>query len=185
MYQVSTSLATGATEPITLTQLKNWLKIHADITEDDDLITSMITECREWAETYTGQTLIAKNVVEKFDSFGTCLQLFASPVRSITSIQYYDSDNTQQTLSAENYSLISGLQNAEIYPAVDQTFPGVAVRPDAITVTYVAGFESVPGEIITAMRHILAKTYEKREDPVHQLKTAAEHYLDRSIRFHL
>ena len=55
---------TSGDEPISLSEAKNWLKI--DFTTDDDLITMIITAVREFAENYTGLSLIAKTI-EYFD----------------------------------------------------------------------------------------------------------------------
>lgn len=51
---------TGLTEPITLTEAKNYLKV--DFTTDDTLIGLLITSVREQAEKYTGLSLIAKTL---------------------------------------------------------------------------------------------------------------------------
>ena len=43
-----------STEPVTLTEAKNYLKLPSGTTTDDNLITDLITVCRQELEGYTG-----------------------------------------------------------------------------------------------------------------------------------
>lgn len=52
--------AESATEPVSLQQAKNWLKV--DIDDDDALITELITSARQDCENYLCMSLIARTV---------------------------------------------------------------------------------------------------------------------------
>lgn len=53
-----------STEPVSLTEMKLWLKV--DFSDDDDLITSLITAVREKIEVFIGKSLVSKTI-EFFD----------------------------------------------------------------------------------------------------------------------
>ena len=55
-------------ELVSLADMKNYLRVE-DITEDDDLITGLIKAAREYAETYTGKSLVKKLYTQYLDSF--------------------------------------------------------------------------------------------------------------------
>lgn len=68
------------------------------------------------------------------------LRLPLEPVQSVTSVQYYDASNVLQTVDASKYALYTD----ELGPFVRMdpkvfAWPAVAVRPDAVKVTFVAG----------------------------------------------
>jgi len=61
-------------EPVSLADAKVWLKVHPDVTDDDDLIRALIKTARVWAESGTGQALMEQTVAQVWDclpSYGT------------------------------------------------------------------------------------------------------------------
>lgn len=56
-------------EPVSLTQAKNFLRLEADFTMDDDLISTLIVAGRELTETFTGLSLVQKGYLQVLDSF--------------------------------------------------------------------------------------------------------------------
>ena len=92
-----------ATEPITLTEAKAHLRV--DDSYDDTYINTLITTARLYCERFLNQSLITQTwqlFLDSFPSNGLIL-LKHGPVISLTSIKYYDSDNTEQTLSSDDY----------------------------------------------------------------------------------
>lgn len=111
-------------ELVSLADMKNYLRVE-DITEDDDLITGLIKAAREYAETYTGKSLVKKLYTQYLDSFpyftdtvmsqmayppsyyalprysttlwnySQMIKLFRSPLEQITKITYTDSASGQ------------------------------------------------------------------------------------------
>ena len=59
--------AAPATEPITLTEAKLWLKV--DDSTDDDLITALIIAARQACEDYTHRSLITQTWQMTLDRF--------------------------------------------------------------------------------------------------------------------
>lgn len=76
-------------------------------------------------------------------------EIFLEPIASVDSIKYYDSNNTQQTLSTANYDVfLNG------YPVkIDITSePSLYDRPDAIEITITTGYVTTPEDVKHALR---------------------------------
>ena len=57
----------AASEPITLTEAKNFLRV--DGTDDDTLISALISAAREMCESYCRRILVTTTIDEYFDGF--------------------------------------------------------------------------------------------------------------------
>ena len=109
-----------AVEPIVLAQVKNWLRLGPNITNDDLLIAGLVQAAREEVERITGRSLINKGYRQSLDSFpyftdsvmsqmayppayyslprysttlwnySQMIKLLRSPLQSITSLSYTD-----------------------------------------------------------------------------------------------
>lgn len=184
----SYAVTTGpASEPITLTEAKNHLKV--DFSADDDLITALIVAAREEAESYTNRKLLPQTITEKFDAFavvdpvhnpGQHLVLSASPLRAITSIAYKDENGSDQTLSSATYITHDYEMPPRVGLAYGQSWPSTYSQDQSVTVTYTVGYDdadSVPAAIKQAMLLIIGFLYDNRQDSVSRLPTASEKLL--------
>jgi hypothetical protein len=74
----------------------------------------------------------------------------------VTSVTYYDTDNSLQTLSSSNYSvLLSTDGHGRVVWASTATLPSLYDRPDAVIVTFTTGYAdlaSVPPAAVQAMK---------------------------------
>ena len=68
---------------------------------------------------------------------GSVIGLEMPPILKVESIQYYDDDNVSQTVSS--YDLCSKTEPGELRPELDETWPDIYSRWDAITITFWAG----------------------------------------------
>jgi hypothetical protein len=68
---------------------------------------------------------------------GREVKLPSRPIQSVSSFTYYDSVNTLQTLSTSIYSLDA--QSRAIRLTWNESWPVLAIRWDAVAITYVAG----------------------------------------------
>jgi uncharacterized phiE125 gp8 family phage protein len=99
------------------------------------------------AERYTGARFVTQTVESTWEAF--CEDVGVYPVNSITSVQYYDADNSLQPFTAYTRNLVG------LYPLIRPTdvWPQVYDRPDAVKYTLVVGNDAadVPSDVKAAI----------------------------------
>ncbi len=160
-------------EPLELDEAKSHCRVTHNF--EDALFTRWIAAAREFAETWTGRQLMPATWKLWLPDFwcGPYLELPRAPLSSVTSIAYYDGDNASQTWSSSNYLVLapSGpkCRPGRVEIAYGQVFPTTYYRPDAVTVTWAAGYASataVPSAIKAALLLLVAEMNERREEVV-------------------
>lgn len=142
-------------EPITITDVKNWLKV--DFDDEDTLITSLITQIREIAEEASGLSLVEKTIEyfeEDRELISDWLKLPYPEHDEITEVIL---DGT--TLTASNYS-VTGLTQ-KIIKVTGTVTATDTLNDNGLKVTYTAK-GTCPSGIKLAMFKSIAETYEKR-----------------------
>jgi len=169
--------------PVSIAYVKEHSKV--DYADEDTVLAGYLNAAIAEAEMYCNRALMAQTITQKVDCWPTGnIRLFRSPVQSVTHVKYIDTDEAEQTLATTVYGVTSVKEPAEIYLKKDQTWPSTASRPEAIEIEYVAGYADatfVPETTKQAICLLTASHYEKREDYVKKLKTAAESLLDLSM----
>jgi uncharacterized phiE125 gp8 family phage protein len=148
------TLSTAPTaEPVTLAELKANCRI--DVTDHDDLLTSLLLTAREYLEEVTWRSFITQTWVLRTNAFSDPIYLPRPPLASITSIKYYDTGGTEQTLSTDVYE-------AGIYDDIGvarlkylQCWPACRGHEDDITITYVAGYGATASTVPQPLRHAI------------------------------
>jgi uncharacterized phiE125 gp8 family phage protein len=157
-----------AVEPVSLVEAKLWARVEVDT--DDALVSSLITGARALVELRTNRKLITQTVVLRMDAFPRRIQITQAPVQSITSITYIDPDGVEQTLASSEYTADLHSRAPRIVPAWSKSWPSTRIVPNAVAVTFVAGYgddaSDVPESIKTAMKMIVSANYENRQDVV-------------------
>lgn len=171
-----------ALEPVVLADAKNHLRV--DVTDDDTLITLLISAARRYAEAYCERSFITQTWKLTLDSFPTgdmavpfgvpyslpdsALLLERGAVQSITSIQYTAMDGTTQTMPPANYAADFSGDLARVTPAFGQIWPIPLPQIGAVQVTYVAGYGAAAASVPEGIRQwIMMRTntlYENREE---------------------
>lgn len=151
---------------VTLVEAKAHLRV--DTSDDDTLITAMITAATEAAEQATGRAIMAQTWELTLDAFPAALELTRVPVDSITSVTYVDLDGTDQTLSALLYSLDNAddFGPAYVVPAYGTEWPETRDEINAVQVRYAAGYTdaaAVPESIKSWIKLQVGAMYENRE----------------------
>lgn len=167
MYKVTVK---PSFEPVSISEAKEWLKIHPDVVEDDSLIRSLIASSRVWAEANTGQALISQTVEQVWDWMPDTrvFDLSMPPVSAVSSVKYLDTDGNYQTWASTNYT--ADLFSNRVVVKASVSLPNTSElneRPNVWKVTYTAGNATalaVDGNIKTAMLLQIAMMYENRED---------------------
>lgn len=96
------------------------------------------------------------------------IRLPIRPVQSVTSVEYYDDSGALQTLASDQYRLVRNTAGESvIVPTESAIWPATQDRPDAITVSLVAGYGDAPSDVPAGIRAagllLVADLYEHRE----------------------
>lgn len=157
------SLVTGPTkEPISIGQLKCRVNLAIDDDSHDCYLTELVKECREEVESDLDILCCTQTWQLQTDAIMHGLQLYKSPVQSISSIQYYDAGGTLTTLPTSIYDFDS--TNRKIFLKTNQIWPPVEERWDAWKITYLVGYVTVPAIVEKAIL-LLAENYFLARDP--------------------
>lgn len=153
-----------AVEPVTADELKTHDRVST--TSETAYLNSLITIARINIEQLVSRALINQTIELTFDRFpsGRVIELERSPVSSISSLQYL-TGGSYATYSAANYSL-SKTSPARLVLKTGYSWPDIDTEPDAVKVTYVAGYganaASVPAPLIHAVKFLATHLYEHR-----------------------
>lgn len=169
---VSSLLADSGEEPITLEQAKQHLRVYG--VDDDAYITMLITAARQMAEGRLNRTIMPRELVATFDSWGHALRLFKPPVLSIEAITYIDTEGVEQTLTAGFLTNLMA-EPARVVLDYGSAWPALQSRVGAVTVRYRAGYESgtVPYPIIQWMLLAIGTMFNNRETLINGVSSAA------------
>lgn len=156
-------------EPADLLSLDE-AKRHLAVSHDDDnaLIAGLIAAATQHFDGWSGvlgRALVTQSWRQDFCGFSSRMALPLGPAASITSVTHFDSSNVTQTLATSVYGLFTDARGPYVGLKPDQAWPSVYSRPDAVSVTYVAGQDAgdVPAQIKTAILLLVAHWYERRE----------------------
>jgi len=166
--RVSWALVTGpVAEPITLEEAKRHARISQ--TNDDVTIQTFITAAREQAEECLGRGLLTQTWQMTLDQWYSTIWLpRAAPLQSITTVQYYDTAGTLQTLASSVYDTDTVSRPARIVLKPAQSWPSLQSNrlTPRVIVTYVIGWSSatlVPERIKQGIRMYVAYLDANRE----------------------
>ena len=94
----------GVTEPVTLAEVKNYLRITND--RDDDYINSIIPNARIRAERYLNSDIVSKQRREYFDQITEAINLRYAPIASVDSVVI-----DGETMTVDTDYTVEGLDN--------------------------------------------------------------------------
>lgn len=171
-------------EPVSLSDAKIHLRVDHD--DEDQLIYILVQAATELAENFTGRSFITQTRQMKLDNFpyyrgqyyNNCVGTITiqhSPLISISGtdaatspntlgVTYYDENETLQTLSASDYWVDSSSGIPRL--VVKNSWPSTFTMPNAVTITYTAGYgnaNAVPAQIKQAILLMIGHLYEHRE----------------------
>ena len=173
-----------ASEPDTLESAKRYLRVTVDA--DDAIITAAIASAREQFELATSRQVITAKweaywpwfpgwIDAPYDGlhyesrYRSRLKLPRPPLQRVESVEYRNDAGEYETFPAAKYVTMAPAELRAsvgwIEPAPDEVWPDTRVRPDAVKVTYVAGYDpgSVPPMILSTIRALMGSEYENRK----------------------
>jgi hypothetical protein len=189
-----TVVSVSSTEPVTTQEVGDWLRVDSD--QEDDTLSLLITTARQSLELWTRRAIVPTTFRLGLDRFpwgrasARCesdwmvgdgrgsdysdrtllhrreIRLPRPPLVAVSSITYVDTAGATQTLDASAYQVDAADEPARIVPAYATFWPTARHQPNAVQVTYTAGYATpaaVPATIRTAMRLLIGGWYENRE----------------------
>ena len=162
-YQITSE---PATEPITTAEAKAHLRV--DFSDEDTIIDTYIVAARKFCEHYTGRVFITQTWRQNENAFKSEMLLMVNPIVSLTSLKYYDTDESQQTLtdSSANFQKDFNSDVGRIIEGLTNAFPSIGDTVNPIEIITVCGYgaaSAVPVDIKNAIKIMTAHFYENRE----------------------
>lgn len=155
-YQVVTP---PETEPVSLDAVKLHLRlIPGDDSEDEQIITPLITMAREFCENVTGRALSPQTIAAYPPSDMQRVLLPMPPLVEVERINTYDEAGNSRTLAQDAYTVdtVDGLVTLG-------TLPGNLRTHNPVEIIYRTGRENIPGPIRQAILLLVGHYYENRE----------------------
>jgi len=170
-YSLTQTVAPAA-EPITLDEAK--LHLRVDSTDEDTLVTGLIKAAREMAEAYTRRQFITATFTAKYNNFpdsGGDICIPRTPLGSVSSITYTDSNGSARTLSTDVYEIISDDTESWVVLKPLQSWPSAqSGKRNGVVMTFTAGYgpasTDVPEAARSGMLMLIGHLYENRESVV-------------------
>lgn len=170
-------------EPVSLADMRDWLRLDSDNTSYDTAIRMLTRAMREQAETITGRCFIPRQLRANYarwgcSEYGATIELPVAPLVRVDSVKYIDTDGVLQTLNASLYSTYYDREPACIVAAYGEVWPSLRFVPNAVQVTFIAGYapgspdneadyqESMPDSLKLWMQSKVATHNEFREQVI-------------------
>lgn len=164
---VPTRTVEPETLPLTVDEVMRALKIDGD--DEVEYVNFLIASATSHLDGPTGilgRCLVTQTWLISYPEFSDRIWLPVAPVSSITSITYRDSDNDSATVSGGDYALYNYSAGAAVETSDGASWPSTYTRPDAVTITFVAGYgaaSAVPPAIKHAMLLLIGHHFENRQ----------------------
>jgi uncharacterized phiE125 gp8 family phage protein len=174
-YSMLRVLSSTFAPVVTRTEVKQYLRIN--IPDDDALIDDLLFMAHEALEHDANLCLNTYTIAETFKEFPgqhgvysypwlgynwqymgvsthSTIVLMRRPLQSVTSITYFDTQNSPQTVSPTAYIVEKPTYTHGWVAPLISEFPLTTTREDAVTITYVAGYTTgnVPFRIQQAIK---------------------------------
>lgn len=145
LLSVKFSYSGEITEPVSLAEAKEYLRI--DFSDDDTLITSLITSARQKCEKILGLVLVDTTVKALYKNNGTIVELFYGPIKS----------------DEDGIPIITGFDDSDSIKGWDGNV-WIESQQHELNLTYDSGWEETPDWAKNAILKQVAWDYENRGD---------------------
>jgi len=152
--------------------------LRVDISDDDTYIGSLITAARKYCEEYLDRALVSQQLTMRMDTFPYEFELprppmAASGTLTATTVTYAldpgssgTATPTTATLSASSYRVDRDATPGRIRTVYNGTWPSHLTDPNAVTVTWWAGYGAAGSDVPQTIRHamlmLIGHMYEQR-----------------------
>lgn len=163
---VTTAPSVDAVDVLGMSRVKEHLRV--DGTQDDDLIRSYAQAAFDHIEGVTWRALVTQTLKLTLPRFATPILLPRDPIQSVDSVKYLDLNGDEQTLTvSDDWVAYTDSNPVQVRPAYQKSWPSARFVPDAIRVTFTAGYgtnvRDLPDSIVQAALLIIGDLFEHRE----------------------
>lgn len=175
---------TSTDEPVSLTELKLWLRVDSTETVDDDLVSALNTAARTRIEECHGRSFLKQT----FDAYPECLdddgvRLPRAPLVSVTSIKGFSLDELTDTggtaMSSSGYYVDTVSEPGRVYQTGAIAWPTATRYGNPYVIRFVAGESTgssgVQDRAKVEIKQLVAKLYEHRGDELEQQKILTDY----------
>lgn len=171
----------AASEPITLAEAKNFLRV--DGSDEDALISALISAAREMCESYTRRILVTTTIDEYFDGFPNykdavskdIIYLSRGPVQSVASVKYVDEIGSEETVDSSYYVVDTISEPARIASTAGWFATNGIINQVIVRYTVGTDVSAIPTPLKQGMMLIISDLYDNRGDRVKKMPTASEY----------
>jgi hypothetical protein len=135
--------AEDTSEPVTLLEAKQYLRIDASEVAFDAEVTELISAARQDIEAYLNRSLIDRTVIATLNIAGTAILPYG-PVKEITAVEDIDGN------AVADYQLKGDVLKASGY--------------DQLTLNYAAGYAALPATFKLGIKKLVAFDYQHKGD---------------------
>jgi len=149
--------------PVSLEQAKDYCRIEDD--DSDVLIRQFMRLAVEHCENVTGRRFLSQQWRLDLDAFEREIKLPYPNLISVDSIEYYDTQNTLQTLSTDYYDVSGVGEIGKITEKNGYYFPSTYLKPEAVQIGFTCGYadvEKVPECVKSAINTVIWNLYTSR-----------------------
>lgn len=143
-------------------------KEHLHVSGEDNYVASLVATAQGALERELKRVFLTTEIIAYADCWAANMYLPYPKLQSVDSVKYFDINGEQQTLLENDfYWVVTSSDPGYIKQKFDATYPELQQgRPDAISITYMAGYgddaNSVPTQLKHAVKLMLTDLYEHR-----------------------
>jgi len=148
-------LSGPAAEPVTLDEAKAFLRL--DTTDEDALVTSLITAARLHIEGISGRALLTQSWRTVLDCWppGGVLTLPVGPLLSLTAVTAYDAGGNGTSLATDDVLVAANAAPPQLF--VPPGFGSAVILRDrqGVEIDYAAGYGDDPADVPAPLRQAM------------------------------
>lgn len=176
--------------PVSLSDAKKWLRLLEDDESENALVLGLLSAVTDYIETFLNKSVSLTVFVLELTEF-TDVVFQKYPFHSIVKIEYLNTAGVTTVLSPENYevsllscedAILEFLTKPETYSRADGS-----KKANTVSIRFRCGYEeqACPASIKIAIRLLVCKWYDNREDGKKEKLTAVDNILSplRNVNF--
>lgn len=161
------TLITASAPLVTTVEAKRHCRI--DHEDDNAYLDSLIVVAQAYIDGpngWLGRSFGEQEWTLTLDAFPTgCLHLPIPPLQSVDTVEYTKTDGTTGAVTDFREFVIGSVTGAGfILPAYAGAWPDTRAEPEAVQITFTAGYATVPPQVKHAILLLVGEWYENRED---------------------